>query len=117
MKSFKILVCGGRNYNDQERIDEVLDLALLTLGHITIIHGNARGADSCADVWAKSRKIDILSYPADWGKYGKAAGFIRNKQMLDEGKPDLIIAFPGGKGTDMMCDIASKAGVPIRRYK
>jgi len=78
---------------------------------IVIIHGGARGADKCADEWAVVNWCRFQEYPADWVKYGKAAGFIRNKQMLVEGKPDLVIAFPGGRGTAMMVKLAREAGV------
>lgn len=79
---------------------------------ITIIHGCANGVDTIAGGWAKGY-YNIEEYPAQWDKYGKSAGFIRNKQMLEEGKPDIVIAFPGGKGTKMMVDLAKKAGVEV----
>ena len=121
MKSFKVLVCGGRDYNDYRHVRKVLnrlhEAVRLSGKVLVIIHGNARGADLLADTYARDEQIEVLSFPANWDLYGKRAGFIRNKQMLDVGKPDLIIAFPGGRGTDMMCEIAEKAGVPVRRYK
>jgi len=54
-----------------------------------------------------------MPFPADWGKYSKSAGYIRNKQMLAEGKPDLVVAFPGGKGTANMVKLAKLANIPI----
>lgn len=73
----------------------------------------ARGADSLAVQWARGYKITVEAYPARWSVYGKKAGYIRNKEMLDEGKPDLVVAFPGGKGTSMMIELARKAGVRV----
>ena len=86
--------------------------------HITMIAGEASGADFLAKVFALDEYGDIeaVSYkgfPADWKKHGKAAGGIRNQQMLDEGKPDLVIAFPGGTGTADMIRRARKAGVEV----
>lgn len=78
-----------------------------------IIAGKAKGADSGAVDWAVVNWVSFKEYPADWSKYGKRAGYIRNKQMLEEGKPDLVIAFPGGRGTAMMVDLAKKAGVEV----
>jgi UDP-N-acetylmuramoylalanine-D-glutamate ligase len=52
-------------------------------------------------------------YPADWKLHGKSAGHIRNQQMLDESKPDIVIAFPGGRGTANMIKRAKKAGVEV----
>lgn len=80
---------------------------------IEIISGMASGADTAAIDWAVCNWCKTHEYPANWNLYGKSAGYIRNKQMLDEGKPDLVIAFPGGKGTKMMVDIARKAGVQV----
>lgn len=60
--------------------------------------------------------VPVRVFKADWDKHGKAAGPIRNQQMLDEGKPDLVLAFAGGKGTDDMCRRARAAGVEVRRF-
>ena len=78
-----------------------------------IVSGKARGVDSVAIDWAVVNLCPFIEYPAEWDKYGKAAGFIRNKQMLEEGKPDIVIAFPGGNGTDNMKTIARMAGVQV----
>lgn len=113
----RILVCGGRDYTDQRRVFEILDKALDAFKEVFIIQGGANGADLCAKMWAESRGIKYDEYPADWAKLGKRAGFVRNVQMLNEGKPDLVIAFPGGKGTRMMIDLANKANVNVREIK
>ena len=84
---------------------------------ITIISGAARGADSMAVDWAISNYACFKEFPANWDKYGKSAGYKRNIQMLKEGKPDLVIAFPGGRGTEMMCELAKEAGVEVRRIE
>lgn len=107
----KILVCGGRDFDDYKLLSETLNPHIHT--GLVIIHGAAKGADSLAERWAKDNADDIESYPADWTKYGKRAGYIRNVQMLNEGKPDLVVAFPGGKGTQMMINLAEAAKVPV----
>jgi hypothetical protein len=108
----KVLICGGRDYYDTERIRE----ALLKVGGITeVIQGGAKGADRTARSVAEQLGIMVREFPADWEKYGKAAGPIRNQQMLNEGKPDLVIAFPGGKGTQDMINRAKKAGVKVTK--
>jgi hypothetical protein len=58
--------------------------------------------------------VPVVRYPADWARHGNAAGLVRNQQMLDDGKPDLAVAFPGGKGTADMVRRARKAGIPIK---
>ena len=110
----RILVCGGRDYADQDTVFATLDNVVEIFGEITgVIHGAAKGADSLAGKWANDRNIAELKYPADWAKYGKRAGYLRNQEMLDKGKPDFVVAFPGGRGTAMMVDIATKAGVSV----
>jgi UDP-N-acetylmuramoylalanine-D-glutamate ligase len=107
----KVLVCGGREFDDFRLLAETLDKH--TDSSTLIIHGNAIGADFLARVYAKYCHMGEKRFPADWKKYGKAAGHIRNQQMLDEGKPDLVIAFPGGDGTADMVRRARKAGVEV----
>jgi hypothetical protein len=85
---------------------------------ITIIHGGARGADQLAGTIAELWRWPVEVYEADWDKHGKGAGPIRNKQMLDEGKPDLILAFPMlvSKGTWDMIRQGVRAGVEVRIF-
>lgn len=124
----RVLVCGGRDFGDitdQTRHDYIhkvaefeFGLAFLdrTLDEVeAIISGRAKGGDAIGEEWINTRRdgIGLECYPADWKTHGKKAGFIRNTQMLKEGKPDLVIAFPGGTGTKMMVDIARKAGVKV----
>ena len=65
--------------------------------------------------FAEWQGIPVKTFEADWDRHGKAAGPIRNKQMLDEGKPDLVVAFEGGKGTANMIAQAEAAGVRVFR--
>lgn len=126
----KWLVCGGRDYgNDGPNgpeyshiIGELERLAskycpgypseqIMLPEGIEIISGGTKGVDTVAIDWAICNWLYFKEYEAQWNLYGKKAGYLRNIQMLKEGKPDLVIAFPGGKGTAMMVDIARKAGV------
>jgi hypothetical protein len=110
-KGVKILVCGDRNFQNQELMNEVLD-ALKPVVSL-LIAGGARGADTLAENWATLNQIPTQIFPAEWDKHGRAAGTIRNKQMLDEGSPALVIAFPSpnSKGTRHMIRIAKSAGI------
>ena len=78
-----------------------------------VIHGDARGADTLAKWWATSRGIAQKPYPADWKAHGKAAGMIRNRAMLADGKPGLVVAFLGGVGTGNMVRLARDARPPV----
>jgi YspA, cpYpsA-related SLOG family len=115
----RVLVCGGRGFYDWRLLEQTL-YELNKEDEINdLIHGGANGADSLAHQWGLYNGVSIHAFPADWEKYGKAAGPIRNKQMLDEGKPDLVVAFigPGSKGTRNMVDQAKKAGVPVKEVE
>lgn len=122
----KILVCGGRDYADWFRLRDTLEKIIDErvwisesdecgnyLPRVVIISGAAKGADQMAIEWAVVNWCPFEEYPADWKKYGTRAGPIRNQQMLDKGKPDLVVAFPGGNGTKDMVRRAKKAGVEV----
>jgi len=109
----RVLVTGGRNYNDRERVYAVLDKLDADAGVDVVIQGGARGADSLASDWADRRVARNMQFDADWESFGNFAGPMRNKRMLDEGQPDLVVAFPGGKGTADMVRKARKAGVKV----
>lgn len=109
----RLLVCGGRDYRDEETVFLILDRIHIKRGIDCIIAGGAPGADTLAAKWARSRRVALEEYRADWETHGKAAGPIRNRQMLREGKPDGVVAFPGGGGTLSMIAMARKAGVLV----
>jgi hypothetical protein len=106
----KVLVCGGRTYKDWDLAMTILDLLMPD----AIVHGGAKGADTLAGEWAALRKKEVHAHPARWDLYRGAAGPIRNKEMLDK-HPDLsvVVAFPGGDGTDNMIEQAVQRGIPV----
>lgn len=112
----KILVCGSRGWNNPAIMYDVLSkLPKDTI----IINGAAPGADRMStEIGHYNLGLKIISFPPDWNKYGKAAGFIRNKKMLDE-KPDKVIAFWDGtsKGTKHTMDEAEKRGIEVEVVK
>lgn len=93
-----VLVCGGREFTNYELICRILD----QINILRIVEGEQRGADLLAREYAVNNQIPFRAFPANWAKFGRAAGSIRNKQMLDEGLPNLVVAFPGGIGTANM---------------
>lgn len=112
----RLLITGDRRWDEPLPIRRCLE----DLKPDVIIHGAARGADRLADVIAESLGIEREPYPADWGRYKKGAGPIRNQQMLDEGKPDLVVFFhrslEGSSGTGDMVARALLSGLPVRSY-
>lgn len=113
----RVLVCGGRDYANHDRVHEALDLLHDADTIVAIIHGGASGADAFAEHWALTHfdweSIDCIAFPADWKEHGRAAGPIRNARMLHEGKPDLVVAFPGGRGTADCVGRARELGIDV----
>jgi hypothetical protein len=120
----RVLICGGRdldpelvwNWLEAHATEECAD-ALGRAQHVRIEHviqGGATGADSGAAAWARSSEIPQSCFPADWDRYGRQAGPLRNTQMLAEGRPDVVIAlYPAGAGTADMVRKARAAGLPV----
>jgi hypothetical protein len=111
----RLLICGSRRYRNRSKIRELLE----QYRPAVLICGMAPGADRIAYEIAKKLGILVEEYPADWAAQGKAAGPIRNQQMLREGKPDRVVALPVGslvmdsRGTWDMVRRARAAGVPV----
>jgi hypothetical protein len=109
----KVLVCGGRNFCDAIFICTELDRLHQRFAFDTVIEGDARGVDRIAGEWARARGLKLVEFPANWKDDGRHAALIRNERMLQEGKPDLVIAFPGGGGTSHTCWKAEQAGIAV----
>ena len=111
----RVLVCGSRTWTTRWLIESMLVKHKATV----VIDGAAKGADSLGHNVAVGLGLKTIRFPADWKKHGKAAGPIRNQQMLDEGKPDLVLAFWDGKsrGTQDMIERTKKAGIEITVFK
>lgn len=113
----KILVCGSRGWSLDEPIREQLEQFC---GSVTVIHGAADGADAIGGQIAAELGFDVIACPAEWHRYGKSAGPIRNRQMLTEHEPELVLAFvrdwDNSPGTRHMVGIAEKAGVETRVF-
>lgn len=126
MSTPRVLVCGGRDYQNWRHVRVVLDLLCEEKGwcsekdeygnflpQVHIIAGGAKGADTFAADWAVVNWCGFTEFKADWKAHGKAAGAIRNQQMLDEGSPDIVVAFPGGRGTADMVRRAKANGLEV----
>ena len=109
----RILVCGGRDYLNVGRIHDALDAVRRKHGIEVLIHGAASGADTIAGSWAMLNGVEVEQYPADWERHGRRAGPIRNRQMVELGRPDAVVAFPGGSGTRDMVEYATFCGIRV----
>jgi len=120
--SIRVLVCGGRNYDSADACNWLHKFALTDISEklgilvrkvTVVIHGGASGADLGGAQWGEDINAKVLCFPANWKKHGKSAGPIRNKRMVEEGRPDVVIAFSGGAGTANMCKLAEEYGIPV----
>lgn len=117
----KVLVCGGRDYNDWESVRIVLDaLHCAPKNFIEVVmHGDARGADRLGQRWAHENGVTELAFPANWKRYKNAAGTLRNTDMAnymaDEPEAWVCVAFPGGNGTADMVRKAAAVKVNVMR--
>ena len=102
---FKVIIAGGRNFNDFQKLCSTMDHLLQNKTDITIISGGARGADTLGEKYARLREYKLIVMKADWDKNGKRAGFLRNMEMLNI--TDGVVCFWNGKsrGTGHMINI------------
>lgn len=119
MEQFNVIIAGGRDFADYRLLAQKCDFFFQNKLPTAIISGLAKGADLLGKQYAEVRGIPVLEFPAQWDKYGKRAGMLRNQEMLEAA--DAVVAFWDGQsnGTQNMIEIAKKAGVPVRvvRYK
>lgn len=117
---FVLVVCGGRSFGSSaaERflLWSSLDVVLRRRGPLVLWHGGCSGADACAAAWAAARGVPVRVWPADWARFGRAAGPLRSRAMLAaaaaSGRCGLV-AFPGGRGTAAAVAAARALGVGV----
>lgn len=121
----KIIICGGRHFNDYNTLETLVDSAIYEKGinynEIEIISGHCAGADTLGELYAKNHNIAYKLFPAEWTKYGRAAGPIRNTQMVEYASKStfpIVVAFisPRSKGTMDTVKKATQKGFAIYRY-
>lgn len=112
------MVCGSRSIEDplyiKKEIETLIADSNWDIKDITVIQGEAKGVDSIAKLWAEFRKLPINSYPADWKKYGKRAGFLRNEEMVKACDFCLIIWDGSSNGTKNDIDLCKKHNKPYK---
>lgn len=110
----RVVIYGGRDFYKKNVVNHALDQLHEEYGFTLVIDGKAKGADTLGHSWAKSRGILTVREPADWNKYGKVAGFIRNELMITKYKPEIGVGFPGGAGTKNMTGLLHKYGILVK---
>lgn len=107
----KLIIAGGRDFSDYRCLKE--SVIGLNINISEIVSGKAKGVDALGEQFALENNIPVKSFPADWGKHGRSAGPIRNKEMADYA--DILVAFWDGKskGTKSMIELANKKGIIV----
>lgn len=113
----KVIIAGSRGFDDYRNLEYFCDVVLMNEENITIVSGTANGADKLGEKYTINRKYKIDKFPANWDKYGKSAGYIRNSDMADYS--DILIAFwdNKSKGTKHMIDLANKKNLKVVTYE
>ena len=105
----KVAVIGSRTFSNFD----LLEKTLLPLGTIIVVSGGANGADSLAEQYSLKYNLETIIFKADWKKFGKRAGYLRNIDIIAES--DMVIAFWDGisKGTKHSLNLAESRNIPI----
>ena len=114
IKSAKVIVAGGREFNDYEKLVRNLDIILSRIENVEIVSGGARGADRLGERYAREKGLALKQFPADWDKHGKSAGFRRNEEMAAYCTHVIVFWDTKSNGTKHMIDIAKKRNLPLR---
>lgn len=110
-----VLVTGGRTFDSAKAVNKAMAQLQEMTGRTIecVIQGGARGADDLGRRWAENRGVPVIEMRANWQRYGKRAGPMRNAWMLRFCRPDYVVAFPGSAGTAHMVRIAGEHALPI----
>lgn len=111
---FRVIIAGSRNFNDYEFLEKSMDFLLKNKSDVVVLCGEAAGADSLGKRYAAARGFSVLSFPADWRRFGRSAGVRRNRQMA--GAADACVVFWDGvsRGSANMIAEAERAGLALR---
>ena len=111
----KLIIAGGREFNDYESLSSKARLILkgFKRSEMMIISGTARGADRLGEAFANQYNLQLMRMPADWQRYGRRAGYVRNEEMAVQGSALLACWDGRSRGTKHMIDLATRHGLDI----
>lgn len=109
----RVLICSGRFYADTHTVTRVLELYASAQAINVLIHGGHQALGGIIETWARGTDIHVIRYPANWALHGKYAEVRRNLFMLQDSRPDVLLAFPGGEDTAECIRMAQKAGIRV----
>ncbi|TNV17339.1 DUF2493 domain-containing protein [Buttiauxella sp. B2] len=109
----RVLICAGRFYADSNNVTRILELCEQKQPIDVVIHGGHQSLGGIIEGWARDADAHVVRYPANWAMHGKYAEVRRNLFMLEDSRPDVILAFPGGEDTADCISLAHKAGIKV----
>ena len=109
-----IIIAGSRTFDDYQRLARAMDHLTQNLDGVEVVSGCARGADQLGERWAKERGHSVKRFPADWTRYGKRAGFVRNAEMAGYATHAVLFWDGRSKGTGHMLELAKKYNLKVR---
>ena len=109
----RIIVTGGRDYSNYTMISHILEMLSVSC----VVHGDCTGVDTLCKEYAIENGLTHVPYKPDWKTHGKAGGPIRNRKMLSENQGCLVVAFPGGRGTEDCIRQARSLGMVVMRVE
>lgn len=112
-----VIIAGSRNFDNFIFLMNCIDFLLEESEEVTIISGGARGADNLGEQYASMRGIEVMRMPAEWDKYGRSAGYIRNEEMAKVATHCVIFWDGVSRGSKHMMDLATKYKLTTRVYK
>jgi len=111
----KVIIAGSRTITDRKLVEVAIKASGFTITEV--VCGMARGVDTVGFNWAKDNNIPVKEFPANWNKYGRSAGPIRNKEMADYAEALIAVMVPGSRGTKNMVETATKLGLKVHLMK
>ena len=107
----RVLICAGRHYADSRVCRQVLEAFQRLHPVQVVIHGGSQFLGAHIEDWARENAADIVRYPPNWQHHGKQAERLRNRFMLADSRPDIVLALPGGADTEELLDQARSQGL------
>jgi len=111
----KTIIAGSRTINSYRLVKEAIRDSGFEITEV--VSGHAKGADAWGELYAQQNNIDLVMFPANWNKYGKSAGAIRNQKMADYAEALIAIWDGKSKGTQRMIEIAKEKSLQVFVYK
>ena len=109
----RVLICGGRHFEDADTVHRELVRLHWQRPIQVLIHGSVTGVGIAAEAWARRNGVAVIRYPPNWEYFGKRAESLRNAFMLEDSRPDLVVAFPGGRHTADLVHRAKESSIQV----